>query len=94
MSSKSANYCASYISGGEALLLLCEAELGTPMQVLTNSKYDAGEDAKKMGVHSTWGQGETGPQGWKDASCVHPSLTGVTMVSPFRLLADIYFLRV
>ena len=33
MSSKSANYCCPYNSGGQALLLLCEAELGNPMQV-------------------------------------------------------------
>ena len=84
MSSKSANYCASYVSDGEALLLLCEAELGTPMQVLTDAKYDAAEDAKKMGVYSTWGQGNTAPQGWKDAGVVHPSLAGVTMVQQYR----------
>lgn len=33
---------------------------------------------------STWGQGSPGPQAWKDAGCVHPSLAGVHMVSsPF-----------
>lgn len=80
MSSKSANYCYSYLSGDEALLLLCEAELGQPMQVLEDAMYNAGEEAKKQGVHSTWGQGITGPKGWKDAGCVHPSLAGVTMV--------------
>ncbi|KAK5132053.1 hypothetical protein LTR08_000390 [Meristemomyces frigidus] len=79
MSSKSAGYCASFISGGEALLLLCEAELGTPMQVLTDANYNAGQGAKDLGVHSTWGQGQAGPQAWKDATCVHPSLAGVTM---------------
>ncbi|KAK5119350.1 hypothetical protein LTR85_007706 [Meristemomyces frigidus] len=79
MSSKSANYCASSISGGEALLLLCEAELGNPMQVLKDAQYDAGETAKKKGLYSTWGMGTTGPKGWKDAACVHPSLDGVTM---------------
>lgn len=31
MSSKSANYCLSSMSGGTGLLLLCEAELGNPM---------------------------------------------------------------
>jgi hypothetical protein len=81
MASKSANYCCSYISGGTALLLLCEAELGDPMQELVNASYTAGEDAKKKGMVSTWGQGSTGPSKWKDASCVHPSLAGVKMVS-------------
>lgn len=80
MSSKSANYCCSYISGGEALLLLCDAELGQPMQTLTDASYNAGEDAIKKGVWSTWGQGSTGPKGWKDAGCVHPTLAGVSMV--------------
>lgn len=82
MSSKSANYCCSYNSGGHALLLLCEAELGQPMHELTNASYSAGEDAKSKGSHSTWGKGMTGPLAWKDASCVHPSLKGVQMVSP------------
>jgi len=81
MSSKSANYCCSYISGGTALLLLCEAELGSPMQELVNASYNAGEDAKKKGMVATWGQGTTGPSKWKDASCVNPALAGVMMVS-------------
>ncbi len=53
MSSKSANYCCPYISNGHALLLLCEAELGDPMQKLTNASYTAGEDAKAKGMSST-----------------------------------------
>ncbi|KAI3331669.1 PARP-domain-containing protein [Xylariaceae sp. AK1471] len=79
MSSKSANYCCPYISNGHALLLLCEAELGDPMQTLTNASYKAAEDAKASGMLSTWGQGMTGPSKWKDAGCVHPSLKGVKM---------------
>ncbi|KAI0184130.1 poly polymerase catalytic domain-containing protein [Xylaria flabelliformis] len=79
MSSKSANYCCSYISNGHALLLLCEAELGDPLQELTNASYEAGETAKEKGMLSTWGQGSTGPSAWKDAECVHPSLKGVKM---------------
>lgn len=81
MSSKSANYCNAYSSNGHALLLLCEAELGKPMQTLTDADYDAGENAKKQGMLSTWGQGRTGPKAWKDAGCVNPSLSGVQMVS-------------
>jgi len=53
MSSKSANYCCPYISNGHALLLLCEAELGNPIQELTNASYTAGEDAKAKGMSST-----------------------------------------
>jgi len=79
MSSKSANYCCAHISNGHALLLLCEAELGDPMQVLTSASYSAGEDAKDMGMSSTWGQGTTGPSVWKDAGCVHHELEGVKM---------------
>jgi len=81
MSSKSANYCCSYISGGQALLLLCDAELGNPMQVLTNAQYDAGKTAAEKGAISTWGQGTMAPKGLKDASALHPSLVGVKMVS-------------
>lgn len=80
MSSKSANYCSAYDSDGHALLLLCEAELGDPMQVLQGAKYNAGETAKEMGAYSTWGQGKTAPKAWKDAGCIHPSLAGTKMV--------------
>lgn len=81
MSSKSANYCCSYQSGGTALLLLCEAELGNPVHELTGASYSAGEDAKKNGMVSTLGKGRVGPSQWKDAGCVHPSLAGTMMVS-------------
>ncbi|KAL6707497.1 hypothetical protein ACN47E_004067 [Coniothyrium glycines] len=78
-SSKSANYCCSYNSGGTALLLLCEAELGDPLYELTNSSYTAGEDAKASGSFSTWGKGRTGPSKWKDAGCVNKALAGCMM---------------
>ncbi|KAF1364362.1 PARP-domain-containing protein [Lizonia empirigonia] len=79
MSSKSANYCCHYQSGGTALLLLCEAELGNPVHELTHSSYTAGEDAKAKGMVSTLGKGRVGPNQWKDAGCVHPSLAGTLM---------------
>lgn len=53
MSSKSANYCVPHVSNNHALLLLCEVELGKPMQVLTKASYTAGEDAKATGMAST-----------------------------------------
>lgn len=98
MSSKSANYCCSYISGGQALLLLCEAELGDPLYELTTGSYTAGEEATKNGSISTWGKGMTAPPVWKDAGCVHPSLAGVKMVScnscrSTLLLADLNIAR-
>ncbi|KAI9837348.1 MAG: hypothetical protein M1819_000422 [Sarea resinae] len=79
ISSKSAGYCCSHMSDNTALLLLCEAELGKPMYELLNGDYEAGEKAKAEGKIATWGKGRTNPSGWKDASCVHPSLKGVTM---------------
>lgn len=86
MSSKSANYCVPSISGGQALLLLCEAELGNPMQELTDAKYDAGMTAAQQGMIATWGKGMTAPSGLKDAGVLHPSLSGVQMVlHPHRL---------
>jgi poly [ADP-ribose] polymerase len=81
MSSKSANYCSAGSSGGTALLLLCEAELGDPSHDLLHASYNAGEDAKAKGMCSTWGQGRVAPSQWKDAGCVHPSLAGTKMVS-------------
>ncbi|KAM4066516.1 poly(ADP-ribose) polymerase catalytic domain-containing protein [Hirsutella rhossiliensis] len=79
MSSKSANYCSARDSNGQALLLLCEAELGRPMQQLTQSSYDAGDDAAAKGMVSTCGIGDTGPSKWMDAGVVHPTLQGIHM---------------
>ncbi|KIH92788.1 poly [ADP-ribose] polymerase [Sporothrix brasiliensis 5110] len=79
MSSKSAGYCASFISKGTGLLLLCEAKLGDPLQKLTQASYTAGEDAKASGLFATLGQGRTAPPAWKDASAVHKDLAGVQM---------------
>ncbi|KAK4160598.1 putative poly polymerase 2 [Cladorrhinum sp. PSN259] len=79
MASKSANYCCSYLSDNTALLLLCEAELGDPMQELIHSDRSAASKAKAQGMISTWGKGRMGPLKWKDAACVHPSLEGVSM---------------
>jgi hypothetical protein len=80
ISSKSAGYCSAQSSGNTALLLLCEAELGKPMQELTQASSNAGTTAKQKGMFSTWGKGRTGPKGWKDASCVNKNLEGVKMV--------------
>ncbi|KAF7591625.1 hypothetical protein BBP40_001264 [Aspergillus hancockii] len=79
MSSKSANYCCSWISGGMGLLLLCDVELGDPMLELDCSNYNAGEDAKKEGKLATLGRGSTVPAAWKDAGCVNLELQGVEM---------------
>jgi poly [ADP-ribose] polymerase len=92
MSSKSANYCCSYNSGGTALLLLCEAELGDPVHELLGASYSAGEDAKANGMCSTWGKGRVGPSQWKDAGCVHPSLAGTKMVSLMMWYFMVYML--
>ncbi|PNY19706.1 Poly [ADP-ribose] polymerase [Tolypocladium capitatum] len=79
LSSKSAGYCRPYNSGGHGLLLLCEAELGDPMQRLKHSNYEAGEEAARKGMVSTWGMGKMGPSQWMDAGAVHDSLVGVRM---------------
>ncbi|CAI7590850.1 unnamed protein product [Penicillium glandicola] len=78
-SSKSANYCCSYNSRGMGLLLLCDAELGAPMLELTQSNYNAGEDAIKSGKIATLGKGVNIPGRWKDSACVNPALAGVKM---------------
>ncbi|KAL3482347.1 poly polymerase catalytic domain-containing protein [Aspergillus californicus] len=79
MSSKSANYCCPYNSGGKGLLLLGDVELGDPLYELDGSDYHAGENAKKNGSIATLGKGQTIPGGWKDAGCVHPDLQGIQM---------------
>ncbi|PGH23442.1 hypothetical protein AJ80_02552 [Polytolypa hystricis UAMH7299] len=79
ISSKSAGYCWSHSSNNLALLLLCDVELGDPMLELRDSDYNAGEKAQKEGKLATLGRGQTVPQGWKDASCVHQGLKGVMM---------------
>lgn len=53
MSSKSANYCCAYTSGNNALLLLCEAELGDPIYKLTQDSFTADAEAKENGMFST-----------------------------------------
>lgn len=81
-SSKSANYCCPYNSGGMGLLLLCDAELGSPMLELIHSNYDAGSVAHKAGKIATLGKGSNVPGGWKDAGCLNPALQGVKMPDP------------
>lgn len=84
ISSKSAGYCCSYSTNGEGLLLLCEAELGDPIQELKQSSYHAGDTAKAGGMHSTKGMGSMAPMKWMDAGAVHKDLKGVQMVSTTR----------
>ncbi|KAL9028981.1 MAG: hypothetical protein Q9196_002724 [Gyalolechia fulgens] len=79
MSTKSANYCHSELSGDTALLLLCEVELGKPMHELVHANCNANIHAKNSGKISVLGKGFTGPPLWKDAGCVHPDLKGVSM---------------
>lgn len=81
ISTKSANYCMSYSSGGHGLLLLVEAELGRPMYELTTADCNAADGAKNNGAVATLGVGGTVPQDWVDAGCIHESLKGVMMVS-------------
>jgi hypothetical protein len=69
-SSKSANYCCQYNSGGMALLLLCDAEFGAPMLELETSDYNAGDVCKQTGKLATLGKGRNIPSGWKDACMI------------------------
>ncbi|KAM3438624.1 hypothetical protein MY4824_003163 [Beauveria thailandica] len=84
MSSKSAGYCAPDLSRGEGLLLLCEAELGSPMLELVRSSYTADDEARSAGKWSTKGQGTFAPPKWMDAAAVHKSLKGTTMPDPSK----------
>ena len=82
VSSKSAQYCASGMSGGTGLLLLVEAELGKPMYEIPTGDSGAGDETKKRGCYSCLGVGRTCPQGWKDAKFINEDLKGVQVVSP------------
>ena len=82
LSSKSAQYCASGMSGGTGLLLLVEAELGNPMYEIPTGDSNAEAEAKKHKCISTLGVGRTAPQGWKDGEPIHETLKGVQLVSP------------
>ena len=79
MSSKSANYCCSILSSGIGLLLLCEAELCSPMYEISKGASNAQELAQAKKCISTKGVGQMTPLKWKDASCVHEALKGVMM---------------
>ena len=89
MSSKSAQYCRSGMSGGTGLLLLCEAELGNPMYEIPNGDFMAEEQAKKHNCISTLGVGSTAPQGWMDGEVIHKSLEGVSVVSDVVIIESI-----
>ncbi|KAI5287388.1 hypothetical protein KEM54_006025 [Ascosphaera aggregata] len=88
LSSKSASYCHSFVTGNVGILLLCEVELGDPMYEPNGCDYDAGENAKEEGKIATLGRGSTCPGGWKDAGCVHESLKGVKMPDLSRKLGS------
>ena len=88
ISTKSANYCVAGISGGHGLLMLCEAELGRPMYEITQSNYNAGDEATKKGCIATKGIGRTVPPNWVDAGVIHKSLKGVLMPDPTKTPGD------
>ncbi|KAI4240602.1 MAG: hypothetical protein LQ352_007610 [Teloschistes flavicans] len=88
ISSKSAQYCASGMSGGTGLLLLCEAELGKPMYEIPTGNSMAEEEAKKRKCISTLGVGRTAPQGWKDAGFISDDLEGVTIPDVSKGVGD------
>ncbi|KAI4164836.1 MAG: hypothetical protein LQ342_001469 [Letrouitia transgressa] len=79
ISSKSAQYCASGMSGGTGLLMLCEAELGKPMYEIPTGNPNAEDEARKQGAISTLGVGKTSPQGWTDGASIHKDLKGVML---------------
>ena len=93
ISSKSAQYCCSRFSdGGSSLLLLCEVELGRPMLELYSGNANAHAISACQGSIATLGIGRLQHPKWKDASCVHPDLKGVEMVSSifvFRNMAKL-----
>lgn len=88
ISSKSAQYCQPGMSGNTGLLLLIEAELGSPMYEIPTGDSMAEEQAKKHKCISTRGVGRTAPQGWMDAEAVNEVLKGVTMPDVEKGIGD------
>ncbi|RPB10578.1 PARP-domain-containing protein [Morchella conica CCBAS932] len=81
VSSKSCEYVYPSISGGAALLLLCEAQLGDPPFGCHDHCSDAAKKSKAGGSLSTWAMGVNQPKGWKDAGAISEEFKGVKMVS-------------
>ncbi|KAI4195716.1 MAG: hypothetical protein LQ350_007040 [Teloschistes chrysophthalmus] len=88
ISTKSAQYCASSMSGDTGLLLLCEAELGKPMYEIPTGDSNAAAEAKKHKCISTLGVGRTAPQGWTNAGFIHKDLEGVTIPDVSKGVGD------
>ncbi|KAL9010337.1 MAG: hypothetical protein Q9173_004721 [Seirophora scorigena] len=88
ISSKSAQYCQPGMSGNTGLLLLVEAELGSPMYEIPTGDYNAEEQARKHKCISTLGVGRTAPQAWIDADRIHESLAGVTFPDVSKGIGD------
>ncbi|KAF5707887.1 hypothetical protein FMUND_10870 [Fusarium mundagurra] len=82
MSCVSIEHCRSYSTGGEALLLLCEVEVGeSPLEMFTSS-LKTGRVTNKSNKYSTFIRGRTGPIQWIDAVDIHESLIGIEMPDP------------
>jgi poly [ADP-ribose] polymerase 2/3/4 len=81
VSSKSANYCMSSMSGATGLLLPCKVECSNPMDEVPTGDSETEEKCRKKNFITTKGTGQTVPLKWKDAGTVHESLTDVLMVS-------------
>jgi poly [ADP-ribose] polymerase 2/3/4 len=89
-SSKSAGFCRHGLWGGEAVLLLCEADVGRP-RIRSTKSIDNGHDVveKSGGRHRCIeGLGKVGPAGWKEVGWRMGGLpcTGGGQVSMVRVM--------
>ncbi|KAI3564213.1 poly polymerase catalytic domain-containing protein [Fusarium oxysporum f. sp. albedinis] len=80
MSCVSTEHCHSDSTGGEALLLLCEVEVGESPLEMFSSSLKTGNVTNKSNKYSTFIRGRTGPTQWIDAADIHESLIGIEMV--------------
>jgi len=83
-SSKSAGFCKHRLWDGEAVLLLCEADVGTP-RIRSERSIDNGHDVieRSGGLHRCIeGLGRVGPVKWKEVGWENGGLprTGGGMV--------------
>ncbi|KAF5240816.1 hypothetical protein FANTH_9404 [Fusarium anthophilum] len=82
MSCVSIEHCRSHSTGGEALLLLCEVEVGESPLEMFSSSLKTGSVTNKSNKYSTFIRGRTGPIQWIDAAIIHESLMGIQMPDP------------
>ncbi|KAL9112851.1 MAG: hypothetical protein Q9227_002928 [Pyrenula ochraceoflavens] len=79
-STKAVQHCEPHLAENTALLLLCEVELMRPCIELDRAIFKTPTSPGPGNfMPSVYGKGKCQAAAWKDANCVHPSVSGVKM---------------